>query len=205
VVDLVHAGLDALNCGHAIGNVAGDGHAVVMGALGDDGDEGGRDGAVDFHLQRTGGVIAVNDSDGFSGRGGGDGADGVRAGAVHDSGHVDVGTDAAAAVDGIFDGGDEVELVAAVADVGDSGGEIDGTPLDLLVVGVHVPQAGEDEFAGGVEDGGILRNLDFVARAGSDDGVASGEDDGVGDGRGSGAVDESAAGDGEEFHFRLAG
>ena len=74
----------------------------------------------------------------------------MRAFAVDDAGEENFRADAVAAVEDVMHGGDEGELVADVADGGDAGGEVDGSPLDLLVVGVHVPEAGDEEFSGGV-------------------------------------------------------
>ena len=95
--------------------------------------------------------------------------------------------------------GDEVEFVSDVSDAGDAGGEVDGTPLDLFVVSVHVPKARDGEFAGGVEDLRAVWNVDMSACACSLDYAILDEDDGVGDGRRAGGVFECCANDGEPF------
>jgi hypothetical protein len=57
--------------------------------------------------------------------------------------------------DGVPDFGDEeLELTAAVARGGDAGGEERGAELDAGVVRVHLPQAGQDGLAVGVDDAG---------------------------------------------------
>ncbi len=69
-------------------------------------------------------------------------------------------------VDGVADGGEELELAAAVAGSGDAGGEQRGAELDAGVVGVHLPEAGEEGFAFGVDDAGSGREERRRLRAG---------------------------------------
>ena len=71
--------------------------------------------------------------------------------------------EAAALRDGVAHGGDEFEFVAAVAHRGDAGRQIDRSPLDLLEVGVHVPEAGQNGFAVSIDDVRVLGNL-YLAR-----------------------------------------
>src|SRR5664279_4286705 len=123
-------------------------------------------GAVNLHLLKAGVVVALHPHLGVGGRVHALNADGVRAIAVDNAGQQHVRTERRAAVDGVAHGGDEVELVAHVAHRGNAGGEVDGTPLHLLVVGVHVPKAGNDVLARDIDALHIGGHLHFVAGTG---------------------------------------
>ena len=72
------------------------------------------------------------------------GAERLRAVAVDQAVDDDARADATAGVDGVAYRRDELHDVAFVAHGGDAGGEVDRGLLDLLDVGVHVPEAGQD-------------------------------------------------------------
>jgi hypothetical protein len=62
---------------------------------------------------------------------------------------------------------------------------------------VHLPQAGKEGFAFGVEDARAGRDVDRGARAGGDDAAFADEDGGVFDRWFAGGVDEAGTYDGE--------
>src|SRR5262249_61242690 len=87
-------------------------------------------------------------------------SDGARPLAVHEAGEENGRTQSLAFFDRVADGADEVELVAAVAHGRHAGGEIERSPLDLLEMGVHVPETGEDRLPLHVDPAGARRNGD---------------------------------------------
>src|SRR5262249_19851112 len=113
--------------------------------------------------------------------------------AVDEAVDDDARADAAAAVDGVAQRGDERQDVAFVAHGGDAGGEIGGGPLDLLAVRVHVPQPGHDGGAGDVDAARARGHGGRGARTGGDDAIAVDHNGGVLDRRRARAVDEAGA------------
>ena len=112
-------------------------------------------------------------------------------------------------VAGVEDG---VERAAHVADAGDSVGEEEGEDEVSAVgggrvevdVGVHVPEAGDEVLAFGVDD---LSGLWFESRGASDagDAVAVDDDGGVGLGCAGDGVDDGCVGDGEGLRVGAEG
>ena len=70
-----------------------------------------------------------------------------RAGAIDNAGEQKTRSEAAALCDGVAYGSDEFKLVTAIADRRNPGREINWSPLNLLEMRVHVPEAGENSFA----------------------------------------------------------
>ncbi len=77
-------------------------------------------------------------------------------------------TESLAAVHRVSHGGDELEFVAYVADSCNARREVNRSPLHLLVMSVHIPQAGNDVLSGNVNTLSIRRNFYFVARTDGD-------------------------------------
>ena len=123
-----------------------------MGFVDDGGDERGLDRAVDLDLHVAEALVIVDGGAGFGF--GGDqnfGRAVIRRRAVDDSGEHDAGADFFSVVDALAAGEQRVGIVGQIADGGDSGGEIEQAVV-IADVGVHVPEAGEQGFAGGVDD-----------------------------------------------------
>ena len=75
----------------------------------------------------------------------------VGIGTVDDSGENDAGADFFSVDDALAAGEERVGVVGQVADGGDSGGEVKEAVV-VAHVGVHVPEAGDQGFTGGVDD-----------------------------------------------------
>src|SRR5215472_2214414 len=120
-----------------------------------------------------------------------------RPGSIDDSSEQQTRTETAILRNGIAHRSDEFEFVAAVAHCGYTGGEIDGSPLDLFEVRVHVPEAREQESPCRVNDVGVFRNLYFGSWADGFDASVFDHNGRVGDGGGSRAIDECRADNGE--------
>src|SRR5277367_3794624 len=58
---------------------------------------------------------------------------------------------------------DEVELVAHIANAGDTSCEINGPPLHLLIVRMHIPESGNGKLPGSIEDLRTRRNAHAAA------------------------------------------
>ncbi len=86
------------------------------------------------------------------------------------------GAESTALGDGVTNRGDEFEFVAAVADGGHSGCEIDGPPFDLLEVSMHIPEAGEKKLAFCADNLSLLRNFNFGPRPGGDNASIANDD-----------------------------
>ena len=152
VLDFVVAESDTLGGGHFGGNVSADAQAVFVGFVDDGGNDGGRNGAVDFDLHVAEFFVVVDGGAGFGF--GGDQNLGwtlIWAAAVDDAGDDDARADFFAVGDALAAGEERVGIVGEVADGGDSGGEIEQAVV-VGDVGVHVPEAGKEGFAGGVDD-----------------------------------------------------
>ena len=102
------------------------------------------DAAVDLDLLEAGVVIAPHPGDALLGRAGAGEADAGGSVTIDDAGGEEPRPDALAAVEHLARAEEEVELVADIARGGDAGGEVDRSPLHLGVVGVHLPEAGQD-------------------------------------------------------------
>ena len=131
-----------------------DAHAILVGFVDDGGNELGLDGAVDFDLHVAEVLVVVDGGAGF-GFGGDEnfGWSVEGAGAVDDSGEDDAGADFFSVGDALAAGEERVGVVGQIADGGDSGGEVEQAVV-IADVGVHVPEAGEEGFVGGVDDFG---------------------------------------------------
>ena len=123
-----------------------------MGFVDDDGDELGLDGAVDFDLHVAEFFVVVDGGAGFGFGGDEDFGGSVKGvGTVDDSGEDDAGADFFSVGDALAAGEERVGVVGEIADGGDSGGEVEQAVV-IADVGVHIPEAGEQGFAGGVDD-----------------------------------------------------
>ena len=123
VLNFVVAEFDTLGGGHFGGDVSADTEAVLVGFVDDRGDDGGRDGAVDFDLHVAEALIVVDGGAGF--RFGGDedfGGALIGAAAVDDSGEDDARADLFSVGDALAAGQQGVGVVGEVADGGDTGG-----------------------------------------------------------------------------------
>ena len=138
-----------------LGDVAGDGHAEAMGLGGDGVDVCGLHRTIDFHLLEAGIVIAVHPLLCLIGRYSRARRREQGTVAVDDAGGENSRAEAAALRDGVANGGDEFEFVAAIANGSRASGEIDWAPLDLFEMGVHVPEAGQDGSCPRVNDFGV--------------------------------------------------
>ena len=87
--------------------------------------------------------------------------------AVDDSGEDDAGADFFSVGDALAAGEERVGVVGEIADGGDSGGEVEQAVV-IADVGVHVPEAGEEGFAGGVDQLGRFRSSRTSIGSGSD-------------------------------------
>ena len=164
VVDLVHARPDALVGVHPSRYVPGDGHPQPVGLGGDGGHDLRLDAAVDLHLLEPGGVVPLDHGHRLLRRVGPVDTDGVGRVAVDDAGQQEPRPHPAPRGDRVAHPGDEFELVADIPRRGHTGGEVDGPPLDLFVVRVHVPEPGQDALAPGVDHRHSLGHLDARAR-----------------------------------------
>ena len=161
VVDLVLAGGNGLICTEPLRHMSGHGHAKAMRFIRHCFQIFQRHRAVDLHLLESGGVISIGPHARLLGGIHPFDANGHRSRAIHDSGQKQTWTKAAALGDGIAHRGNEFQLVAAVAHRGDSGREINWSPLDLLEMGMHIPQPGQDGFALCVHDLCAMRDFHF--------------------------------------------
>ncbi len=98
----------------------------------------------------------------------------------------------------------EVELIAAVTHTRDACGEIDGSPLHLFVVCMHVPKTRHGELARCVQQCRIYGNLNFAARTYCGDHAICDHDDGVLHCGRTRSVLKGCADDGELFRLRHA-
>src|SRR5208282_5059600 len=152
VLNFVEAEIDALRGDHFGGNVSADAEAVFVGFVDDRGHEFGLDRAVDFDLHVAEAFVVVYGGASFGfGRDQDFGGSVVGVGAVDDSGQDDAGADFFSVDDALAAGEERVGVVGEVAYGGDSGGQIEEAVV-IADVGVHVPEAGEQGFAGGVDD-----------------------------------------------------
>src|ERR1019366_10764364 len=76
----------------------------------------------------------------------------IGAASVDDAGDDDAGADLFAVGDALAAGEKSVGIVGEIADGGGSSGEVEEA-IVIGNVGVHVPEAGEDGFAAGVDEG----------------------------------------------------
>ena len=115
------------------------------------------DRAIDLHLLEACRVVAIHPHAGLLGCV--DASDAKRHGAsaVDNSGEQQARAEPSILGDGITDGRDEFKFVAAIADSRDPRCEIDRSPFHLLEVGVHIPEAGQEEFSFGIDDVSVLR------------------------------------------------
>ena len=92
----------------------------------------------------------------------------IGAAAVDDSGQNDAGTDFFSVGDALAAGQEGIGVIGEIADGGDSSGEVEESVV-VGDVGVHVPEAGKQSLAGGVNDFGVC---DSALTIGSDAGDA---------------------------------
>ncbi len=152
VLDFVVAELDALRSDHVGRDVSTDAESVFVGFVDDDRDELGLDRAVDFDLRVAEFFVVVDGGAGFGFGGDEDFGGSVKGvGAVDDSGEDDAGADFFSVGDALAAGEERVGVVGEIADGGDSGGEVEEAVV-VADVGVHIPEAGEEGFVGGVDD-----------------------------------------------------
>ena len=141
VVDLVHARFDALKAIHSLGHMPSDGHTHPMGLGRYRLHHLRREAAVELHLLKAGVVIFPHLRHGLVRRCNPLNPDGSGRIAVDDTRQQHPRTDPLPCRDGIPDRANEVQLIAHVPHRRDAGGEVNRTPLDLFIVGMHVPQA----------------------------------------------------------------
>src|SRR5580704_14633792 len=190
VVDLVHPGIDRLVEIHSFRNVAGDGHADLVGRASDGGDFGLGHRAIDLHLLEAGLVITLNPLLRIVGSVNTLHADCGGTVAVDHASREDSRPETAPFADRITDGGNEFKFVAAVAHGGCAGGQVDRPPLDLFEVRVHVPEAGKDRLTLDIDHLGVGWNPYFGAWPGCDDAIPIDENHGVVDRPAACTVDE---------------
>src|SRR4029077_17564640 len=134
------------------GDVSADSHAVGVRHLGDLGDKFGLYGAIDLDLDVAQLGVAVDVVFGFLfgvGKDLGGALEG--AAAVDKSGFQHAGTDLGAVVEALLHGAEHVDVIGHVADAGDAGSHVQQAVIGPEV-DVHVPEAGHQSFAGGVDD-----------------------------------------------------
>jgi hypothetical protein len=124
--------------------------------------------AVNLHLLKARVVVALHPHLRIGGRIHACNPDCIRAISVHDSRQQHVWAESLAAVHRVSHGGDELEFVAYITDGCNARRQVNRPPLHLLVMSVHIPQAGNDVFTGDVNTLGIRRNFYFFARTGGD-------------------------------------
>jgi hypothetical protein len=85
------------------------------------------------------------------------------------SGGDDLGADERAGVDAVAEGQDEIGIASHIASPDDSLGDeqVEAIGSSALMMGVHVPKAGNEEFPGSVEAGGFGWDGDFGADGGN--------------------------------------
>jgi hypothetical protein len=142
VVDLILPGLNDLIRIQPFRHVAGYGHAEAVGFVGDGLHFFELHRAVDLHLLEASIVVAIDPLPCLLGSIGARHSDSHWAGAVDKACEEKARTKAASLGNRVAHGFYEFKFVAAIADGGDTGGEIDWPPLDLLEVCMHVPKSG---------------------------------------------------------------
>lgn len=208
--EMLDAGLASLGSfegGDAVGNVADKADVALLGFVGDGEIGFAREARLRFDEI---GVLTDKQVDGVAGFCGGFHDDGglvARRVAVEiRAGEKDLGSETAARFDFAAELRQVLHFSAHVADRGNAVGDekrkdecaAAGGFACTGEVKVHVGEAGNEEFAGGVEDLGITRNADRCRGADGRD-VLTGDQDGhVGLGSSAGGVDDGDVGDGED-------
>jgi hypothetical protein len=191
VLHALHAEVGGLGGADRLGDVAGDGEALLV-CLGHDGQEG-RAGQLGVDLDEVGPALleGLDRLPPFVRVGGDDSAGPERPGPVHQgAGRHDARAQHAAVPDLLPHQEDPVrEKGVHLADAGDPVGHEQRQVRRHRDVDVHVPQAGDEELAGAVHGPGALGDRNPVGLAQGAD-AAAGDDDGrVGPGRAAGRVD----------------
>ena len=141
--------------------------------------------------------IPVDPAAPFLGSRGARQAEAVGSFAVDDAGQQQARTHSPACGHRVAHLGDELELVADVAHGGDSSGEVEGSPFNLLEMGVHVPEAGNDKLAGCIDDNRVRRHCHFSGGSDRIDASIFDEHRAIREGRFARHVDDRAPSDGD--------
>jgi hypothetical protein len=195
VRDAVETLLDDLLRGHAGRDVTGDRHAQLVRLIGDDRHERGRHDDVDLDLLETGVVIPAHSGARFIRRGHADAAERARARSVDEAGREETRPERASG-DRILRRLQELELAAHVANRRDARREVGWEPVDLRHVGVHVPEARDDELPFRIDGGDAVRHRCRCAGPDGGDAAIADDDRRVLNRGPIGAVDDRRAGDG---------
>ncbi len=197
VVDLVHAGVHTLEGVHRCGDVAGDRHAQTVRLGADRLDDVGLQQGVQLDLLEAGGMVPVHDCRGFLGSFYVHRAERCGAAAIDEASEQQPGAEAVLCVDGLSHRGQELKLSAAVAGCCHSGGQECGAELDAGVVGVHLPEPGQQVHSFLMQHANVRRQSDLVCCACCDYAAVADDYRGVRYGGTTCAIDEGRADDGK--------
>src|SRR5258707_12291579 len=141
MIDLVHPRIDGIKARHSLGYMPGDGHPQSVGFSGYHRKILLFHGAVNFDLCETGIVVSVDPFASLFRSVDAGYAKSEWTGAIDDTCKEQSRPNAAAGVDGVAHGGDELKFVSAVPHRGNARGKIDWPPFHLSEMGMQCPKA----------------------------------------------------------------